>query len=59
MKREEIKEIVESKGYVFDGIVPFRHSDRIRWHNKNLKVSINLGKKIRDIPREHFEMWVK
>lgn len=59
MNTEEIKEIVEAKGYTFDGIVPFKKKDRIKWHNDDLKVSLNLGKKIKDIPKELFEAFVK
>lgn len=59
MKVEEIKEIVEAKGYVFDGIVPFKKKDRIKWHNDKIKVSLSFGKKIKDIPKELFEVFVK
>ena len=59
MKVQEIKEIVEAKGYIFDGIVPFKKKDRIKWHNDDLRVNLNLGKKINEIPKELFEMFVK
>jgi len=59
MNKKEIEQIVTAKGYVFDGVVPFKTKDRIRWHNKDLKVAISLGKKIKDTTKEEFEVWVK
>ena len=58
MNEQEIKELLEKKGYVLDKIVHFKNSDRVRWHNDDLDVSINLGKKIEDISLEFFEKWV-
>ena len=60
MNREEVRQLIESKGYVFDGVVPFKHKDRIKWHGKGLqKVSLCIGKKIKDIAREELEMFIK
>ena len=50
---------VEAKGYIFDGIVPFKKKDRIKYHRKGLKTSLTLGVKVKDIPRELFELLVK
>ena len=59
MNRKEMKQLIESKGYIFDGTVPFKTKDRIKWHNKDLKVSLNLGKKIEDITKRELEIFVK
>ena len=59
MKENEIKELLKKKGYVLDKIVRFKTCDRIRWHDKDLNVSLNLGKKIEDISEEAFLLWVK
>lgn len=59
MNEQEIKDILEKKGYTLDKIVHFKNSDRIRWFNKDIKVSLNLGKKIEDISSEFFKLWVK
>ena len=58
MNEQEIRQILEKRGYTLDKIVRFKTSDRIRWHNKNLTVSLNLGKKIKDISSELFEKFV-
>ena len=58
MRLEEIKSLVVSRGYVFDGVVPFRTKDRICWHRAGLRVSLCLGKKIRDITLEEFGLFV-
>ena len=59
MNPVEVRQLIESKGYTFDGIVPFKHKDRIKWHDKDLKVSLCIGKKIKDITREDLEMFLK
>ena len=59
MELEEVRKIVEQKGYVFDGITQFKTKDRIKWHNDELKVNLSLGRKIRDITPEEFKQWVR
>lgn len=60
MTEDEIKKMMEKHGYTLDKIVYFKNSDRIRYHsnNRDLKVSLNLAKKIGDIPLEAFERWM-
>lgn len=58
MNEAEVRKIVEAKGYTFDGIVPFKKTDRIRWHSADLAVSLNLRGKIQDISIEDFQKWV-
>jgi len=59
MNEEEIRELLEQRGYILDKIVHFKTCDRIRWHSEDLKVSLNLGKKIEDLTKEGFLRWVK
>jgi len=58
MKESEIRELLEKHGYIFDKIVRFKTRDRIRWHSEDLKISLNLGKKIEDITEETLSQFV-
>ena len=58
MDEQQINEILEKKGYKLDRVVRFKTCDRVHWHSKDLKVSINLGKKIEDMAPDDFAIWV-
>jgi len=58
MNKQEIEQILMKKGYTLEKIVTFPKSDRIRWFSDDLKVSLNLGKKIEDLSVEDFAKWV-
>jgi len=58
MQVKEVEEVLAKKGCTLVKIVPFKKSDRIRWKTKDLKVSLNLGKKIENMTVEEFDQWV-
>ena len=51
MNESELRKLMTARGYVLDKIVPFQTKDRIRFHTEDgkLKISLNVGKKLRDI----------
>ena len=58
MNYAEVKRLVEKKGYVLDGITSFKKKDRIRFHSAELKVSLDLGKKIKDLSWADLNTWI-
>lgn len=58
MNEDDVREVLEAKGYTLDKIIHFRKTDRIRWHSDTLNVSLNLGKKIEGLTKEQFAEWV-
>lgn len=58
MKESEIRKIVESKGYNLKGITRFKKKDRIHFEKSDLKVSLDIGKKIEDISEKEFLRWI-
>jgi len=58
LTESKIRRILFLKGYTFNGVTRFKTHDRIKWSNKDLKVSLNLGKKIENLTEEEFARWV-
>lgn len=58
---DELREIVERKGYVLLGVKRFKHKDRIYVAKRNpktgsfVKITLYLRTHIEEIPREKFE----
>lgn len=58
MKEDRLRELLKARGCVFERVVNFKKSDRIRWHTNDLTISLNLGKKLEDLTEKEFIDWV-